>query len=141
MLQKELLTKHSLLSCSITILNNLYNMNLLLLLLFRQKLGDICSSPGGPTIVHSPQRTGCMAAFDTFKTFENYFDEILDLLEDFANPAVISPKIMEAVESTSESQHSTSINVSLTIGDGTRTPGTLDENNIKVTTYFIRWPR
>ncbi|XP_073990348.1 acetyl-CoA carboxylase isoform X5 [Rhodnius prolixus] len=103
----------------------------------RQKLGDICSSPGGPTIVHSPQRTGCMAAFDTFKTFENYFDEILDLLEDFANPAVISPKIMEAVESTSESQHSTSINVSLTIGDGTRTPGTLDENNIKIEPIHI----
>ncbi|XP_054291063.1 acetyl-CoA carboxylase-like isoform X2 [Macrosteles quadrilineatus] len=68
----------------------------------------------GPTILHSFQRTGCMAAFESFQQFENYADEILDLLEDFANPSVVSPKILEAVESGSESQNmSTSINVSL----------------------------
>lgn len=38
-------------------------------------------------------RTGCMAAFHSFREFEQYADEILDLLEDFANPALISSKV------------------------------------------------
>lgn len=39
------------------------------------------SDPSGVTMLHSFQRTGCMAAFESFSQFENYFDEILDLLE------------------------------------------------------------
>lgn len=38
-------------------------------------------------------RTGCMAAFHSFREFEQYADEILDLLEDFANPALINSKV------------------------------------------------
>ncbi|XP_026475191.1 acetyl-CoA carboxylase isoform X2 [Ctenocephalides felis] len=59
------------------------------------------------------QRTGCMAAFDSFAHFEQYADEILDLLEDFSSPAYINAKVMEAVDSVSEDRNSTSINVSL----------------------------
>ncbi|KAK9507907.1 hypothetical protein O3M35_007669 [Rhynocoris fuscipes] len=103
----------------------------------RQKLGDISSSPGGPTIIHSPHRTGCMAAFDSFKSFENYIDEILDLLEDFASPAVVSPKIIEAVESASESQNSTSINVSLTISESGAPRAATEENNFKIEPIHI----
>ncbi|XP_075219792.1 acetyl-CoA carboxylase isoform X3 [Lycorma delicatula] len=87
--------------------------------------GDTEVTPNGPTILHSYQRTGCMAAFESFSQFESYADEILDLLEDYANPATVSPKIIEAVESGSESRLSTSINVSLSIGDTVRT---IDEN-------------
>lgn len=39
------------------------------------------SDPSGTPMMHSFQRTGCMAAFESFSQFENYFDEILDLLE------------------------------------------------------------
>ena len=76
---------------------------------------DVSTSPGGVTVIHSPHRTGCMAAFESFQKFESYFDEILDLLEDYTSPAVISPKIIEALESASESRMSTSINVSLSL--------------------------
>lgn len=106
---------------------------------YRQKLCDMCNptDESGPMIVHSPQRTGCMAAFESFQKFENYFDEILDLLEDFANPAVVSPKIMEALESNnSESKMSTSINVSLTVGDGQRAD---QDENIKVLPNFFKY--
>lgn len=63
-------------------------------------------------------RTGCMAAFDSFDHFKQYADEILDLLEDFVTPAVVSKNIMDAVEaaggdSLSDGRHSTSINVSI----------------------------
>lgn len=95
---------------------------------FRQKFGTAANSPviieqasagetestPAPTIIHSVQRTGCMAAFESFSQFESYFDEILDLVEDFSSTATVSPKIMEAIESGSESQ-STSINVSLSV--------------------------
>ncbi|RZF37309.1 hypothetical protein LSTR_LSTR005641 [Laodelphax striatellus] len=80
----------------------------------------------GPIILHSYQRTGCMAAFESFAQFETYADEILDLLEEFASPATVSPKIIEAVESGSESRMSTSINVSLSIGDSR--PAGQDDN-------------
>uniref|UniRef100_A0A0A9YFN2 Acetyl-CoA carboxylase n=3 Tax=Lygus hesperus TaxID=30085 RepID=A0A0A9YFN2_LYGHE len=103
----------------------------------RQKLCDVCNpaDPNGPMIFHSPQRTGCMAAFESFQKFENYFDEILDLLEDFASPAMVSPKIMEALEAnSSESKMSTSINVSLTVGDGQRPD---QEENIKIEPIHI----
>jgi acetyl-CoA carboxylase / biotin carboxylase 1 len=60
-------------------------------------------------------RTGCMAAFQSFEHFKEYSDEILDLLEDFASPAFVSSKVLEAVEAAdSESRRmSTSINVSM----------------------------
>ncbi|KAJ8978777.1 hypothetical protein NQ317_015501 [Molorchus minor] len=67
-------------------------------------------------VIDSFQRTGCMAAFDSFQQFEQYADEIFDLIEDFSNPASISAKDLNAVESGSESRgNSTSINVSLSI--------------------------
>ncbi|XP_071442085.1 acetyl-CoA carboxylase isoform X1 [Hetaerina americana] len=63
------------------------------------------------------QRTGCMAAFTSFEEFENYAEEVLDLLEDFATSSgSVNPKVMEAVES-SECRLSTSINISMSIGD------------------------
>ncbi|GLH16303.1 Uncharacterized protein GBIM_20609 [Gryllus bimaculatus] len=67
------------------------------------------------------QRTGCMAAFETFEQFEQYADEMLDVLEDFASPAVVSPKVLDALESGSESRLSTSINISTSLGDGRAT--------------------
>lgn len=39
-------------------------------------------------------RTGCMAAFDSFEHFQQYSDEILDLLEDFASPAFVNAKVL-----------------------------------------------
>lgn len=59
-------------------------------------------------------RTGCIAAFDNFQQFEQYADEIFDLIEDFASPVSVSAKDMNALESGSESRNnSTSINVSM----------------------------
>lgn len=67
------------------------------------------------------QRTGCMSAFENFSHFEQYADEIFDLIEDFSSPATINPKDLIAVESGSESRtNSTSINVSLSV-EGNRT--------------------
>lgn len=58
-----------------------------------------------------------MAAFDSFEHFQEYSDEILDTLEDFASPAFVHSKVMDAVDaadSASEgSRLSTSINVSI----------------------------
>ncbi|XP_071057083.1 acetyl-CoA carboxylase isoform X2 [Onthophagus taurus] len=71
--------------------------------------------------VDSYQRTGCMAAFDNFQQFEQYADEIFDLIEDFASPASISAKDLNALVDGSESRtNSTSINVSLSV-EGSRT--------------------
>lgn len=65
-------------------------------------------------VYDSFQRTGCMVAFENFQQFEQYADEILDLIEDFASPATVSIKDINALESGSESRtNSTSINVSL----------------------------
>ncbi|XP_050426014.1 acetyl-CoA carboxylase isoform X3 [Adelges cooleyi] len=80
-------------------------------------------NPESPTKTQFPyiptyQRTGCMAAFESFSQFEQYFDEILDIMEDLSSPVYISPKIIEAVESGSESRLSSSLNVSLSLGDG-----------------------
>ena len=63
-------------------------------------------------------RTGCMSAFDSFKHFQDYADEILDWMEELASPlAFVSSKVMDAVEaadSVSDSGRlSTSINVSI----------------------------
>jgi acetyl-CoA carboxylase/biotin carboxylase 1 len=63
-----------------------------------------------------------MAAFESFSQFEQYADEMLDLLEELASPAVVSPKVLEAVESGSESRLSTSINISMSVGDGRANP-------------------
>jgi acetyl-CoA carboxylase/biotin carboxylase 1 len=63
-----------------------------------------------------------MAAFESFSQFEQYADEMLDLLEDLASPAVVSPKVLEAVESGSESRLSTSINISMSFADGRANP-------------------
>ncbi|XP_050313932.1 acetyl-CoA carboxylase isoform X2 [Anthonomus grandis grandis] len=80
-----------------------------------------------PIVVDTFQRTGCMAAFENFHQFEQYSDEILDLIEDFSNPVTISARDLNAVESGSESRkNSTSINVSLSL-DGPRA-AQIDEN-------------
>ncbi|CAH1280830.1 unnamed protein product [Diabrotica balteata] len=72
--------------------------------------------PNEVKIVDTFHRTGCMAAFDNLQHFEQSADEILDLIEDFASPATISAKDLNAVESGSESRgNSTSINVSLSL--------------------------
>lgn len=63
-------------------------------------------------------RTGCMAAFDSFDHFQQYSDEILDLLEDLSSPHYVNSKVLEAVDSVSDDRRlSTSINVSIS-GDG-----------------------
>lgn len=79
------------------------------------------------------QRTGCMAAFESFTQFEQYFDEILDIMEDLSSPVYVSPKIIDALESGSESRLSSSLNVSLSLGDQ-RPP---DQENVEVIRYFV----
>lgn len=75
----------------------------------------------GPKLFDTFQRTGCIAAFENFQQFEQYADEIFDLVQDIANPVTVSAKDINALESGSESRtNSTSINVSLTV-DGSRT--------------------
>ncbi|XP_044738438.1 acetyl-CoA carboxylase isoform X3 [Chrysoperla carnea] len=72
------------------------------------------------------QRTGCMAAFESAQHFEQYADEIFDLIEDLSNPADIASRVLDGVESGLDSQHnSTSINVSLSTDAGRA--GTIDE--------------
>ncbi|GLV36890.1 Acetyl-CoA carboxylase [Carabus blaptoides fortunei] len=68
-----------------------------------------------PQSLENFHRSGCMAAFEGFQQFEQYADEIFDLMEDFASPAAVSAKDLNAIESGSESRLSTSINVSLTL--------------------------
>ncbi|XP_022181493.1 acetyl-CoA carboxylase isoform X1 [Myzus persicae] len=74
------------------------------------------------------QRTGCMAAFESFTQFEQYFDEILDIMEDLSSPVYVSPRIIDALESGSESRLSSSLNVSLSLGDQ-RPP---DQENVEI---------
>ncbi|XP_003704973.1 acetyl-CoA carboxylase isoform X7 [Megachile rotundata] len=63
-------------------------------------------------------RVGAMAAFQDMEQFVRYSDEILDLLEDLSSTTSVSAKVLEAVDAAgSESRHSTSINVSLSIAD------------------------
>ncbi|XP_029040279.1 acetyl-CoA carboxylase isoform X5 [Osmia bicornis bicornis] len=63
-------------------------------------------------------RVGAMAAFQDMEQFVRYSDEILDLLEDLSSTTSVSAKVLEAVDAAgSESRHSTSINVSLSMGD------------------------
>ncbi|XP_034934564.1 acetyl-CoA carboxylase isoform X3 [Chelonus insularis] len=64
-------------------------------------------------------RTGAVAAFQNLEQFSQYADEVLDLLEDLSSPTSLSTKVLEAVDAAgSESRHSTSINVSLSIAEG-----------------------
>lgn len=78
-----------------------------------------------------------MASFESFTQFEQYFDEILEIMEDFSSPVYVSPKIIDGIESGSESRLSSSLNVSLSAGE-TRPP-TTDQENIQVIKfgYFI----
>nr|CAD7441865.1 unnamed protein product [Timema bartmani] len=89
-----------------------------------------CSDPSDPPKsdlqptgqLESCHRTGCMAAFESFEQFEQYADEMMDMLEEFSIPAtLVSPKVLEALESGSESRLSTSINISMSIGEGRAT--------------------
>ncbi|CAG2065992.1 unnamed protein product, partial [Timema podura] len=89
-----------------------------------------CSDPSDPPKsdlqptgqIESCHRTGCMAAFESFEQFEQYADEMMDMLEEFSIPAtLVSPKVLEALESGSESRLSTSINISMSIGEGRAT--------------------
>ncbi|XP_069684928.1 acetyl-CoA carboxylase isoform X2 [Periplaneta americana] len=87
-----------------------------------KRRAEMTEPPEVPLSLSNCQRTGCMAAFESFAQFEQYADEMLDLLEDLASPAVVSPKVLEAVESGSESRLSTSINISMSVGDGRAIP-------------------
>lgn len=92
------------------------------------------------------QRTGCMAAFDSFDHFKQYSDEILDLLEDLTSPSYGNTKVLdsaEAADSVSEERRmSTSINVSIS-GDLTiRTidgePGIISREPIHILSIAVR---
>lgn len=71
----------------------------------------------GEIAAESYMRTGCMAAFDHFDHFQQYADEIFDLLEDFGGQTYVSTKVLDAVEAADsvgdDRRLSTSINVSL----------------------------
>lgn len=71
------------------------------------------------------QRTGCMAAFESFAQFEQYFDEILDTMEELSTSVYVSPKIIDALESGSESR---SLSASLSLSD----PRPVDQENLQV---------
>lgn len=61
-------------------------------------------------------RAGCMVAFNSFEHFQQYSDEILDILEDYMSPSLINAKTLEAVEgevNADDRRLSTSINVSM----------------------------
>ncbi|KAL6432779.1 hypothetical protein ACFW04_006277 [Cataglyphis niger] len=69
-------------------------------------------------------RAGAMVAFQDLEQFIQYADEVLDLLDDLSSPSpVVSTKLLDAVDASgSESRHSTSINVSLSMAtDGITT--------------------
>lgn len=92
---------------------------------------DNIESPSKTPLPYIPtyQRTGCMASFESFTQFEEeYFDEILNIMEELSTPLYVSPKIIEAVESGSESKLSASLNVSLSLSDAARP----DQDNLQV---------
>lgn len=74
-----------------------------------------------------------MAAFESFAQFEQYFDEILDIMEDLSTPVAMHQRIIDALESGSESRLSSSLNVSLNLGD--IRPADLD--NLQVINFKI----
>jgi acetyl-CoA carboxylase/biotin carboxylase 1 len=60
-----------------------------------------------------------MAAFNSYEHFQQYSDEILDILEDYMSPSLINSKTLEVVEgeaNTDDRRLSTSINVSISDG-------------------------
>lgn len=69
-----------------------------------------------------------MAAFESFAQFEQYFDEILDTMEELSTSVYVSPKIIDALESGSESR---SLSTSLSLGD--QRPA--DQENLQVNTF------
>ncbi|EFN66380.1 Acetyl-CoA carboxylase [Camponotus floridanus] len=78
-------------------------------------------------------RSGAMVAFQDLEQFSQYADEVLDLLEDLSSPTpVMSAKLLEAVDAAgSESRHSTSINVSLSVAADGITASTATTTNDK----------
>ena len=57
-----------------------------------------------------------MAAFESFSHFEQYWDEVFDVMDDFMNPAIISLKDLAALDNAgSESRLSTSINMNVSM--------------------------
>lgn len=78
-------------------------------------------------------RTGAMAAFQDLEQFSQYSDEVLDLLEDLSSPQSVSAKVLEAVEAAggSESRHSTSINVSLSMAEQQSGPSEISERSME----------
>lgn len=62
-------------------------------------------------------RAGWMAAFDSFEHFQEYVDDILQLIEDYSQPHTMSSKVMDALEAADTNSDgnrlSTSINVSI----------------------------
>jgi acetyl-CoA carboxylase/biotin carboxylase 1 len=74
-----------------------------------------------------------MAAFESFAQFEQYFDEILDIMEDLSTPVTMHQKIIDALESGSESRLSSSLNVSLNLGD----VRPADQENLQVYCFEI----
>lgn len=79
----------------------------------------------------SYMRAGWMAAFESFDDFKQYSGEILRLIEDFACPASISSKVLDALDAADSSSDgnrlSTSINVSMS-DPVTRIPADGGEN-------------
>lgn len=61
-----------------------------------------------------------MTAFHSFQQFEQYADEILDLITDCSKSVNVSNKVLEAVDNASESRNSVSTSVSLNLGDAVR---------------------
>jgi acetyl-CoA carboxylase/biotin carboxylase 1 len=60
-----------------------------------------------------------MAAFNSYEHFQQYSDEILDILEDYMSPSLINSKTLEVVEGEANNDDrrlSTSINVSISDG-------------------------
>ncbi|VEN41740.1 unnamed protein product [Callosobruchus maculatus] len=71
-----------------------------------------------------------------FPQFEQYSDEIFDLIEDFASPATISSKDLNAIDSGSESKgNSTSINVSLSMD--ARRPSIVEEHIVQEPIHIL----
>nr|XP_024218668.1 acetyl-CoA carboxylase 1 [Halyomorpha halys] len=97
----------------------------------------LTSSPGSPTIVHCPQRTGCMAAFESFTKFQVYFDEILDTIDEFTTPATVSARILESVEGSDSTSLGDSTSLSISTGDQPVTRTSADLEEIKVEPIHI----
>jgi acetyl-CoA carboxylase/biotin carboxylase 1 len=83
-------------------------------------------------ILTNCQHTGCMAAFESFSQFEQHADKMLDLLEDLLSPAVVSPKVLAAVESGSESSLTTNINISMSVEENRANPDEMQKKSVPI---------